>query len=159
MSKFQTDYAGHIYKHGCLLCSIVTAAEQLVSCELSDETFLDMVDYLHFEKHAAYDSLIPVLSDEDDTSKGGSFVWDHAAVFDETFKRLGAFHKVLYTGRIYMPWEEKKGHTSFGERKGDILILQIKTPNGGHFRGIDHDPYRPGTKMVDLKSLRFYTLV
>lgn len=157
--KYQTDYPGHIYKHGCLICSIVTAAEQLIGVELSDEHFVEMVEYLHFEKRATYDTVTPVLSDEDDITKPGSFVWDHAAVFNETCKRLGVFHRISYTGRIYMPWEEARGKKSFGRRGGDILILQIQTPNGGHFRLPDFDPWKPGTKMIDLKSLRFYTLV
>lgn len=156
--KYQTDYTGHIYHDGCLLCSIVTAAEELVSLEMSDATFLELVEYLHFEKHAAYDSRTPVLSDENDIKKPGSFVWDHAAVFNESFKRLGVYHRMLYTGRIYMPWEEARGKESFGERGGDLIILHIQTPASGHFRLPDFDPWKPGTKMVDIKSLRFYTL-
>ena len=64
--KYQTDYTGHVAKDGCLLCSIVTAAEELVKCELSDVHFLQMVDYLHHNARAGYDPDIPVLSDEDD---------------------------------------------------------------------------------------------
>ena len=156
MSKYQTDFTGHIQKDGCLLCSIVTAAENLVKCEMSDKHFLEMVDYLHFSAYTAYDPNIPVLSDEDDMHKPGSFVWDHEAVFNETFKRLAAYHLMKYTGRIYMPWQDGK---SFGNPKGDLIILHIKTPNTGHFRLPNFDPYEPGTKMVNLKSLRYYTLV
>ena len=159
MSKYQTDYTGHIYKHGCLLCSIVTACEELVRCELSEPHFLNLVEYLHWNARTSYDPDCPVLSDENDKHLLGSFVWDHEAVFNETFKRFGAFHRVKYTGRIYMPWEEARGKKSFGEHGGDIIILQIKTPNTGHFRLPSFDPWKPGTKMVDLKSLRYYTLV
>jgi len=157
--KYQTDYTGHIYKHGCLLCSIVTAVEELVKCELSDHHFLELVDHLHYEAKSGYDHTCPVLSTEDDKHMLGSFVWDHEAVFNETFKRLGAYHRMAYTGRIYMPWEEERGKKSFGERGGDIIILQIQTPNTGHFRLPNFDPWKPGTKMIDLKSLRFYTLI
>jgi len=157
--KYQTDFTGHIKRDGCLLCSIVTAAEKLVKCELSNLHFLEMIDYLHFEARAGYDPDIPVLSAEGDKRRPGSFVWDHEAVFNTVFTRLGAYHKIKYTGRIYMPWEEARGRKSFGKRGGDIIILQIKTPNTGHFRLPNFDPWKPGTKMVDLKSLRFYTLV
>jgi len=156
--KYQTDYYGYIRRDGCLFCSIVTACEDLVHCELSEKSFLDLVDRLG-AMTTSYDSTCPVMSEELDTSMLGAFIWDHEAVFNETFKALGAHHRVKYTGRIYMPWEEAKGKTSFGERGGDILILQIKTPNSGHFRLPNFDPWRPGTKMVDLKSLRFYTLL
>lgn len=157
--KYQTDYTGHIYRDGCLLCSIVTACEQLVKCELSDVHFLRLVDKLHYETKTGYDPACPVLSNENDKHMLGSFVWDHEAVFHEMFKALGAYHRVKYTGRIYMQWEQERGKVSFGEHGGDILILQVKTPNCGHFRLPDFDPWRPGTKMVDLKSIRYYTLV
>ena len=75
--KYQIDYTGHIEKDGCLLCSIVTAAEELVKCEMSDNHFLEMVAYLHHNARTAYDPDIPVLSDEDDIHKPGSFVWCH----------------------------------------------------------------------------------
>lgn len=154
--KYQTDYDGHIYRDGCLLCSIVTAAENLVTCELSKREFIEMAEYLHYEKRTGYDTSIPVLSDENDKKKEGSFVWDHEAVFNETFKRLGSYHRMKYVGRFYMEWEPG---TSFGKREGDVLILQIRTPNGGHFRLPNFDPWRPGTRMIDLKSLRYYSLV
>jgi hypothetical protein len=157
--KYQTDFTGYILKDGCLACEITTIAEELTGLEMSNARFEDMINFLHFHVKTSYDPAIPAVSDEHNIKLPGAFVWDHEAVFNESFCRLGTFHRMEYTGRIYMPWEEAKGHTSFGERKGDFIILQIKTPNGGHFRGIDHDPYRPGTKMVDLKSLRFYTLV
>jgi len=157
--KYQTDYTGHIYRDGCLLCSIVTACEELIRCELSDKHFLELVDYLHYEAHTGYDPDIPVLSAENDKHMLGSFVWCHESVFNETFKALGAFHRVKYTGRIYLPWEEAKGKRSFGHHGGDIIILQIQTPNTGHFRLPNFDPWRGGTRMVDLKSLRYYELV
>ena len=156
--KYQTDFTGYIQKDGCLACSIVRAAENLVKLEMSTEHFLEMIDYLHFEARAGYNSNIPVLSAEDDIHKPGAFVWDHTSVFNETFKKLGTHHRVTYSGRIYMPWEEARGKKSFGTPVGDIIILQIQTPNTGHFRLIDFDPYEPGTKMVNLKSLRYYTL-
>ena len=155
---YQTDFLGHIRVDGCLLCSIVTAVEEMTSLYMSKDDFLDMVNHLFTDVKTAYDSRCPALSDENDKEKPGSFVWDHVAVFHETFKRLGVFHKMAYTGRIYMPWEEAKGKVSFGEPKGDIIIMQIDTPYGGHFRLPNFDPWEPGTKMVNLKSLRYYSM-
>jgi len=157
--KYQTDFTGHILKDGCLECCIVTAAELLTGLEMANRHFEDMINFLHFHVKAHYDPRIPAVSDEHDIRLPGSFVWDHIAIFNETFRRLGTFHRVDYTGRIYMPWEEARGKVSFGKPEGDIIILQIQTPNTGHFRLIDHDPWRPGTKFVNLKSLRYYTLV
>jgi len=157
--KFQTDYDGYIKRDGCLVCSIVTAVEQLLNLEMSDAHFKEMLGMLHFERKASYDSSLPVLSlSRTDITHPGCYVWDHAAVFNEAFGVFGSFHRVKYTGRIYMPWWEEKGRTSFGNRGGDFIIMHILTPNTEHFRLPNFDPWRPGTKMVDLMSLRFYTL-
>lgn len=156
--KYQTDYTGHIYRNGCLLCFLVTMAELHIQGEMSRDQFLTLVSYLH-TLSAGYDLGTPVLSDENDKKKEGSFVWDHARVTNEALKILGYRKEVLqYSGRIYMPWEEKeKGHTSFGDHlMADEICLQIRTPNGGHFRGANFDPWKPGTKMIDLKSIRYY---
>ena len=157
--KYQNDYPGYIEHDGCLLCSIVTAVEQLTGCEFSRDHFLDFVNRLHCSLRASYDNSLPVLSDENDTTKPGAFVWDHEAVWNQAFHELGSSHKMRYTGRIYMPWEEARGKKSFGERGGDILILHIQTPNTGHFRLPNFDPWKPGTKMVDMKSLRYNAIV
>lgn len=158
--KYQTDYSGHIYKDGCLLCELVTIAEERVEWELSRDKFLILVDCLH-ELSTSYDPLIPVLSSEKNKNKKGSFVWDHARVTNEALIMLGyTRERLIYTGRIYMPWQEARGKISFGDRfPADKLILQILTPNGGHFRGPNHDPWKPGTKMIDLKSIRYYRWV
>jgi len=160
MMKYQTDYTGHIYKDGCLLCELVTIAEAKAGWELSRIQFLALVECLH-ELSAHFDPVTPVLSDENDKTKEGSFVWDHARVTNEALRMLGEpVHRLVYQGRIYMPWEETRGRISFGDRIGaDEVILQIRTPNGGHFRGPDHDPWKPGTQMLDLKSIRYYRWV
>jgi hypothetical protein len=126
--------------------------------EMSRDQFFTLVSYLN-RTSATYDIGTPVLSDEDNKNKEGSFVWDHARVTNEALKLLGYEKEILqYTGRIYMPWELKeKDRTSFGDHlMADEVCLQIRTPNGGHFRGANFDPWKPGTKMIDLKSIRYY---
>lgn len=158
--KYQNEYLGHIYRDGCLLCCLVGIAEDKVKWELTREKFLTLVSKLHTIS-TSYDRLTPVLSDENDKRKEGSFVWDHVRVANYALKALGYSQEVLtYIGRIYMPWEEIRGKISFGDRiNGDELILQIRTPNGGHFRRPNEDPWKPGTKMEDLKSIRYYRWV
>lgn len=158
--KYQTDYSGHIYKAGCLLCELVTIAEERAGWELTRDKFLILVDCLH-ELSTSYDPLIPVLSSEKNKNRKGSFVWDHARVANEALIMLGhTTERLIYMGRIYTAWEEARGKKSFGDRfPADELILQIQTPNGGHFRGPNHDPWKPGTKMIDLKSIRYYRWV
>lgn len=158
--KYQTDFTGHIYRHGCLLCELITIAENRAKKEMIKDDFIHFVRRMNIMS-TSYDPSIPILSDEDDKSKEGSFVWDHARLVNEYLFSLNYTTYILeYTGRIYMPWEERRGKTSFGDRVGaDEIILQILTPNGGHFRGPNHDPWKPGTKMIDLKSIRYYKWV
>ena len=158
--KYQTDYSGHIYRNGCLLCELVTIAEERAKWDLTRTKFLILVDCLH-ELSTSYDPLIPVLSNEKSKKRKGSFVWDHALVTNEALIMLGyTEYKLIYTGRIYMPWEEARGKKSFGDRLfADEIILQILTPNGGHFRGPNRDSWKPGTQMIDLKSIRYYRWV
>ena len=158
--KYQTDYTGHIYRDGCLLCCLVSLAESRAGWELSRIQFLALVECLH-ELSAEFDPGTPVLSEEADKLQPGSFVWDHARVANEALRMLGyPMHRLIYQGRIYMSWEEMRGRESFGDRIGaDEVVLQIRTPNGGHFRLPNHDPWRPGTQMIDLKSIRYYRWV
>jgi len=157
--KYQTDYTGHIYNDGCLLCSIVTICEEVTGLDMGKQHFEDFVNRLFTHAKTTYSPSIPVLSYESDIGLPGSFVWDHEAVFNNTLKELGSTHKMKYTGCIHMPWEEARGKKSFGGRGGDYIILQIQTSIGGHFRLPNFDPWKPGTKMLDMKSIRYYTLV
>lgn len=161
MAKYQTDYSGHIYIHGCLLCELITIAENRSNKEMGKDDFIHFIRRMNIMS-TTYDPSIPILSDENDKSKEGSFVWDHARLVNEYLYTLGYTRYVIeYIGRIYMPWEVRRGKSSFGDRvNADEIILQILTDHGnGHFRGPNHDPWKPGTKMIDLKSLRYYRWV
>jgi hypothetical protein len=158
---YQTDFDGYIRKDGCFVFTIIEAAAVIAGKPMSHQKATTMIDGLHAYIKASYDYTCPVLSrSENDKINPGAFVWDSPAVFNSALRLLGDTRKVVYAGRIYMPWEEARGKLSFGERGGDVCILQILTVNGnGHFRMLDYDPWEPGTKMVDLKSLRFYRVV
>jgi hypothetical protein len=154
---YQTDFDGYLREDGCLLFSIIHAATQITGKRMPRQLATTMIDGLHAYIKAKYDHRVPAISDENDQSKPGAFIWDHEQVFNQSLLMLGSKLKATYAGRKYMTWEEKKGHESFGSRTGDIIIMQIKTIHGnGHFRMLDYDPWEPGTKMVDLKSLRYY---
>ncbi len=156
--NYQTDFGGYLQKNGCLLFSLIKIATDIADKDISRRNVQMLVDRLHLYTKAEYNHIIPAISDENDRNEPGAFVWDHAAVINETFKTLGSDKRVSYTGRIYMPWQVAKGKSNYGERGGDIIILHIQTPNTGHFRLPNWDPWEPGTKMVDLKSLRYYKL-
>ena len=137
--KYQTDYDGDMRKYGCLLCCLVSIVEESCACEMSNDNFLAF------------------LADMQKNDQVGDkiFIRNHNAVLTGAALRLGIQPKIRYTGCIYMPWEERQ---SWGRRNGDYIILHIRTPNGEHFRLPNHDPWRPGTKMVDLLSLRYYSV-
>ena len=157
---YQTDFDGHIKDDGCLMFCLIKVATLIAGKSLSEQKCITLLDFLFAYINASYDYRLPVISNEDDTSLPGVFVWDHATACNETLQLLGSDRRVAYTGRIYMPWEVERGKTSFGTNGGDFCILQILTANGnGHFRMLDYEPWEPGTKMAGLKSLRWYKVV
>jgi len=156
---YQTDFDGYLREDGCLLFSIIHAATQIAGKRMPRHQAVTLIDGLHAYTKAKYDINVPAISDENDQSKPGVFVWDHEQVFNQSLLMLGSKLRARYSGRQYMTWEEAKGHKSFGSRDGDVIIFQIKTIHGnGHFRMFDYDPWEPGTKMADLKSIRYYTV-
>lgn len=160
--NYQTDFEGFIRADGCLLFTIFRWCEIIAMKPLKARHILNIIDTLHYYRKASYDTTLttPVLSDEKDKTKEGVFVWDHEGAFNETLKFLGSDRRVRYTGRIYMPWEEKRGRASFGEHGGEILILQVLTVNGnGHFQSVDYNPWQPAPSVADIKSLRFYKVI
>ena len=157
---YQTDFDGYIKHDGCLFFSIAEWCRLLTNRTIVHAEVPKLIDELHYEIRASYNQSIPAVGAEDDPKAEGIFVYDHEAVFNHLLKYLRSKIRVRYTGRIYMPWEEARGKTSFGRHGGDLVILQILTKLGnGHFRNLDYDPWEPGTQMQDLKSLRFYMLL
>ena len=160
MPNYQNDYQGFIAKDGCLCFDLVRIAEKKVGQDLSHLKMADLIYVLHHKISTSYDKQRPVLSDEVMTSLPGIFVHDHEAVVNQALFFMNIYDlKIKYIGRIYMPWEEAKGKKSFGTHMGaDEIILQVRTTNGGHFRMLDYDPW-PGTKTIDIKSIRYYRWV
>lgn len=161
--KYQNDYGGvfdgTLLKDGCLACSIAGEIEDLLGLSMSDDHFLAMIRDC-FTEHKCTDQAgrkIPVLSDEQDKAKMGLYVNNHERFGTIVLSTLGSQRTCRYVGRMVMPWHGKDDFLSFGFRTNpDFLILQIITPNGGHFRGANKDPWRGGTRMLDLKSIRYY---
>lgn len=154
---YQTDFEGFTKKNGCLLFCLIKLAEEKVCKEMPHSQIKEFINVLHNNIFTHYNKTIPVLSNEDDISKPGVFVWDHAAVVNRAMLFLGILDmKCEYIGRIYMPYETARGKKSFGSHEGDAMIFQIRTAIGGHFRMLDYDPWQPGTDAYYLKSTRHY---
>jgi len=158
MPAYQTDFTGFIRDDGCLCFDLVDIAQEKVGQELTQVKLADLIYVLHWKVPCSYNKNRPVLSDEDDITKPGIFVWDHETVVHQALLFLNITNlKIKYIGRIYMPWEEARSKVSFGTRSNaDELIMQTRTINGGHFRRPNYDSWKPGTQMIDLKSLRYY---
>jgi hypothetical protein len=158
--KYQTDYDGFIAKDGCLLCMLVTICEDFVGEDLSRSEFLDLVDDLHENHKTSYDPTRPVISSEKNLLLPGAFVWDHEAVGNATLRALETKFRLKYTGRLYMEHylETHKEKYSRGTPVGAqrIIFQGITEKGNGHFFGPEHNPYRPASKIVDIKSIRYY---
>ncbi len=158
MPNYQTDFNGFIRDDGCACFCDVRIAEKKANKILSHRQLIDLIYVLHWKVPCSYDKNRPVLSDEDDITKPGIFVWDHETVIHQALFFMNITNlKCKYIGRIYMPWEEARGKKSFGTRaNADEVVMQTRTVNGGHFEMSGYNPWKPGTQMIDLKSLRYF---
>jgi len=158
--KYQTDYTNEmqICKSGCFVCQITTECEKVAGHELTHPEFLSLVRDAN-KKH--------VLGfDFNEYNQPGCFVMNDELFGNMVLDKLHSIKRYHSIGRIYT--EEGREHyrngnvlfsdsTTYAEimGHGNIIILQVQTENGGHFRGLDHDPYRPGTKTKYIKSFRY----
>ena len=160
-TDFKTGYPQRTYiaKYGCLVCSLVRSVELMVTCEMSVQHFLQMIDRLHFEKKTSWNQKYPALSAEGDITKEGVFVWDHEAVLNEAAHTLGSSTKFRYVGCQWMTQWETGKRGSWGRTDSDFIIINTQTPNTGHFRLMDWDPVESGTTTVDIKGVRYYEVL
>jgi len=159
MVNYQTDFTGFTRDDGCLCFDLVRVAEKKVGQDLRPLQLVDLIYVLHWKVPCSYDKHRPVLSDEDDITKPGIFVWDHPTVANQALLIMNILDlKLKYIGRIYTKAEEARGKISWGTHIGaDEMILQVQTDNGGHFiLPPDYDPWQPATHIVGLKSARYY---
>ena len=158
MPNYQTDFTGFIRYEGCLCLDLVDVAQEKAEQELTKVKLADLIYVLHWKVSCGWDGSRPVLSDESDITKPGIFVWDHSTVINQALFFMNIYDwKCEYIGRIYTRAEGARGKISFGTHKGaDNLILQTQTINGGHFRKLDYDPWKPGTITKYIKSVRYY---
>ena len=156
--NYQTDFDGFIKKDGCLCFDLVDIAQIKVDQELTHLQLANLIYILHWKVSCSYNKNRPVLSDEDDITKPGIFVWDHPTVINQALFFMNIYNlKIEYIGRIYTKAEEARGKKSFGTHIGaDAITFQIQTENGGHFRRFDYDSWQPGTVAKYLKSVRYY---
>jgi len=157
--NYQTEFDGFVKKDGCLCFDLARMAEKKVDQELTHLKLANLIHVLHYKVPCSYNKQRPVLSDEDDMTKPGIFVWDHATVANQALLFMNILDlKLEYIGRIYTAAEEARGKVSFGTHIGaDEMILGVQTDNGGHFiLPPDYDPWQPATHIVGLKSARYY---
>ena len=158
MPNYQTDFKGFVKDEGCCAFCDVDIAQEKVGQELTQVKLADLIYVLHWKVPCSWDENRPVLSDEDDITKPGIFVWDHEAVINQTLFFLNIYNiKAKYIGRLYTKAEEARGKKSFGTHIGaDALMFQTQTTNGGHFRRFNYDPWKPGTTTKYIKSIRYF---
>ncbi len=157
--NYQTDFNGFIKVDGCLFFVLETMTEKKTGRSLTKLQAADLIYVLHWKVPTFYDLQRPVLSDEDDITKPGIFVWDHETVINQILFFMNIYDlKIKYIGRKYTKAEEDKGKKSFGTHIGaDEMSLQVQTDNGGHFiLPPDYDPWQPATHIIGLKSARYY---
>lgn len=161
--KYQTDFDNklQINKSGCYVCQIATEIENHVGRDLFNVAFEEIVHIANKKHFLAYDY--------NDFSKPGCFIMNDEGFGNLILDALSSSKRLHSLGRIYtqegVEHYQKQGQmvkNSLALRDiaedANIIILQIQTTNGGHFRGLDHDPYKPGTQIKYVKSFRYFRI-
>jgi hypothetical protein len=137
-----------VYKSGCLFIELVNGIQDVYHYEFNR----DEVKGLYF----LLNEQMALGSERGGPGENGAYVWNHEKVLNEAAKLAGDYTSPW---RIYAwIYKDKQDFILDTDYKLDseILILQIQTVNGGHFRGLNHDPWEPGTQVKYIKSERYY---
>lgn len=138
-----------VQKDGCLFCTLGEIAEQETGVKLTHDKWVEIYYSLNAKRVLSYDL---------NNMSFGAFVHDHQEVLNEFLKACGSTKRARYIMRQYV---KPEFGTSFGTenyKDCNYIILQVQTPNGGHFRMLDYDPYEYGTKTLYVKSIRGYLI-
>ena len=137
----QSDFKDNIKKYGCLVFSLLDISEQMCGKRFNRKQILHMI------KHMISRGYI----DED------MFVHDHAAVINEgNSYNAEPYIRAKYVGAQYLDHPEK----NWGKNEGDYLIYQVRTDKvKGHFIRPYYNPYFPASKILSLRSVRYYDLI
>ena len=134
----QTDFSGKIRKYGCLWFCLMEMAEKAGQTKLSRANIIHMYDHLQTRGYMNQDC----------------YIYDHAAVANEALSyMIKPDIRIKYVGAQYLDKPEK----SWGKNEGDYIIFQTKTENvPGHFICLNYNPYYPPSKILSIRSVRYY---
>lgn len=139
---------------GCLFMCLLDIVAQELGHELTRE-----------KVHAVYGLCNErgLLGTSESSRDKGAYVWDHTAVLNMASIVMGRKDVAWeYCARIYSNRESSKGRKNYivnkeYECQATAFIFQIKTCEGtGHFKRLNYDPWKPGTREINLKSIRYY---
>lgn len=149
---YQTDFKGVIKRDGCLVFSILDMCVKHLESIGHKPKHLDRA-HVHKLLDHAHD--IGYIQKSYNDKGFGMYVLDHAGLANEFLSWLiEPDIRCKYLGAFFMSYESRQ---SWGNKHGaNGIIIQVQTPNGGHFRRLDYDPWRQGTEAMYIKSVRYY---
>lgn len=135
---YQNDFADEIEEYGCLWFSLMNVAEEMCGEKLNVKQILNMYDHLRDRNYMTKDC----------------YVLNHAEVINEALSfMLHPEIRAEYIGSQYLD----KPKESWGKSEGDFVILQVKTEFvAGHFIRPKYNPYFPASRVLSLRSARYY---
>jgi len=135
---YQSDYPGKIKEFGCLVFSLIHVAEKMCGKVFRADHVVPM--YKHMIKQG-------YISED-------CYVNNHAAVINEALSyMIEPDIRAKYVGADYLD----KKYKTWGEHEGQYIILQTKTEKvPGHFICLDYNPYENGSRIISIRSVRYY---
>jgi hypothetical protein len=147
---YQTDFEGIIKRDGCLVFSIIDMCNDYLTSIGHVPKSLDKVHVEKMLEHAHERGYIQKSADD---HAFGMYVLDHSGLANEVLSWLiEPDIRCKYIGAFYLDNRQSWGH----KHGSNGMILQVQTPNGGHFRRLGYDPWELGTDALFLRSVRYY---
>lgn len=155
---YQTDFEEGTVEHdeGCFVVELYEVAKRGLRSLGENPKEFTLSDMKEILKHCSDRGYI---GKENIRGDYGMFVWDPEGLVNEYLSFMLFPHvRCKYVGADFAKWRSEESWGDLENVSRNLqLVLQVVTLNGGgHFRGLEHDPWRPSPGIKRIKSIRYF---
>lgn len=156
---YQTDFSDYIARDGSLYFCLAHIVETVADYDFHMLEHSAIIHEANNQHKVEGSKVMVTMSDEEYRSARGMYVWNHNDLLQLLCRYANTSKRIKYTGVYDAICCANTHEMSWGMFGGDFVIYHIRTYERGHFRMADYDPFKHGTAIQYLKSIRFYTVV